>query len=357
MRQLARPPREIRRTADIKIDGSSTVFVLSEAVAEEFPKAGHGARVTVGQSGTGGGFQKFCRGETDIQRRLTADQDGRDRPHARQTASNSSSFLSPMTASPSSSTRGDVDRRDHGRRSSRRSGRRRRRARSCAGARCARAGPTARFTCLARASTPARYDYFTEADHRQARASRGDFTSSEDDNVLVQGVAGDELALGFLPFAYYRREQHRLKLVPSTTGRPTTGRRPLRRASRRFAPAATNRSHVHCSSTSTSRRRGAPGGPAVPRLLHRQRRPLWPTKSATCSSATRGIGSSPSTSQAPARDAVRRGQRPGRPHHRAAACKRAPVAAEVEWLIERLLFVCAALSVLTTAGIVARARD
>ena len=53
-------------TADIQIDGSSTVFVLTEAVAEEFTKAGHGARITVGQSGTGGGFQKFCRGETDI---------------------------------------------------------------------------------------------------------------------------------------------------------------------------------------------------------------------------------------------------------------------------------------------------
>ena len=59
--------RDIRaRAADIRVDGSSTVFVLSEAVAEEFTKAGHTARVTVGQSGTGGGFQKFCRGETDI---------------------------------------------------------------------------------------------------------------------------------------------------------------------------------------------------------------------------------------------------------------------------------------------------
>ena len=52
--------------ADIRIDGSSTVFVLSEAVAEEYANAGHRTRVTVGLSGTGGGFQKFCRGEIDI---------------------------------------------------------------------------------------------------------------------------------------------------------------------------------------------------------------------------------------------------------------------------------------------------
>ena len=51
----------------IKIDGSSTVFPITEAVAEDFQKAGKGAvRVTVGISGTGGGFKKFCRGETDI---------------------------------------------------------------------------------------------------------------------------------------------------------------------------------------------------------------------------------------------------------------------------------------------------
>src|SRR5512146_2585825 len=52
----------------VKIDGSSTVFPITEAVAEEFQKAGKGAvRVTVGISGTGGGFKKFCRGETDVQ--------------------------------------------------------------------------------------------------------------------------------------------------------------------------------------------------------------------------------------------------------------------------------------------------
>jgi phosphate transport system substrate-binding protein len=58
------------------------------------------------------------------------------------------------------------------------------------------------------------YDYFTEAINGKAKASRGDFTSSEDDNVLVQGISNDELALGFLPFAYFEGNKEKLKLVP-----------------------------------------------------------------------------------------------------------------------------------------------
>src|SRR6187399_2225497 len=58
----------LAQTTTIKIDGSSTVFPITEAVAEEFQKSKKGAvRVTVGISGTGGGFKKFCRGETDVQ--------------------------------------------------------------------------------------------------------------------------------------------------------------------------------------------------------------------------------------------------------------------------------------------------
>jgi phosphate transport system substrate-binding protein len=71
------------------------------------------------------------------------------------------------------------------------------------------------------------YDYFTEAIVGKARASRGDFTSSEDDNVLVQGVAGDELGLGFLPFAYYRENQKKLKLIPVDNGKAEDGPGPI----------------------------------------------------------------------------------------------------------------------------------
>ena len=71
------------------------------------------------------------------------------------------------------------------------------------------------------------YDYFTEAIMGKAKASRGDFTSSEDDNVLVQGISNDELALGFLPFAYYEENAARLKLVPVDDEKADNGAGPI----------------------------------------------------------------------------------------------------------------------------------
>ena len=71
------------------------------------------------------------------------------------------------------------------------------------------------------------YDYFTEAVVGKEGASRGDFTSSEDDNVLVQGVSSDELALGFIPFAYVEQNQNKLKLVPVDDGKADNGNGPL----------------------------------------------------------------------------------------------------------------------------------
>jgi phosphate transport system substrate-binding protein len=71
------------------------------------------------------------------------------------------------------------------------------------------------------------YDYFTEAIVGKEGASRGDFTSSEDDNVLVQGVSSDELALGFIPFAYVEQNQGKLKLVPVEDGKADNGDGPI----------------------------------------------------------------------------------------------------------------------------------
>ena len=71
------------------------------------------------------------------------------------------------------------------------------------------------------------YDYFTEAIVGKQGASRGDFTSSEDDNVLVQGIANDELALGFLPLAYVEQNKSRLKLVPVDDGKSDNGNGPI----------------------------------------------------------------------------------------------------------------------------------
>ncbi len=102
------------------------------------------------------------------------------------------------------------------------------------------------------------YDYFTEAINGKAKASRGDFTSSEDDNVLVQGISNDELALGFLPFAYFEGNKDKLKLVPVDDGKADNGdgadhaRPPTRFAT---APTAAVAAGLHLR-LDESRRRG-----------------------------------------------------------------------------------------------------
>ncbi len=146
----------------IKVDGSSTVFPITEAVAEEFQKKNAGVRVTVGISGTGGGFKKFCAGETDL-----------------------SDASRPIKLS---------DKEIH------------------------LFGPGA---------DSGTYDYFTEAIVGKEHSSRGDFTASEDDNVLVQGIASDQYALGFFGVAYYQENKDRLKLVPIDDENDANGKGPL----------------------------------------------------------------------------------------------------------------------------------
>jgi phosphate transport system substrate-binding protein len=204
--------------ADIRVDGSSTVFVLSEAVAEEFTNSGRRARVTVGQSGSGGGFQKFCRGEIDIS---DASRPIRSTELQACQAAGITFFEIPVAydgiavvVNPkadwidditvaelktlwSPEAQGQVTRWSQ-----------------------VRPGwPDREIHLFGAGVDSGTYDYFTEAITGTEGASRGDFTSSEDDNVLVQGVAGDELALGFLPFAYYNENQQRLKLVPLDGGK------------------------------------------------------------------------------------------------------------------------------------------
>jgi phosphate transport system substrate-binding protein len=212
--------------SDIKVDGSSTVFVVSEAVAEEFRSAESNIRVTVGQSGTGGGFQKFCRGETDI-----SDASRPIRPAEIETCKQAGiNFVElpiaydgiAIVVNPKATWIGDI-RTDElktlwapeaqgkiARWSQVRKG-----------------WPDREIHLFGAGVDSGTYDYFTEAINGKEGASRGDFTSSEDDNVLVQGVAGDELALGFLPFAYYNENSQRLKLIPVDNGKPHDGNGPI----------------------------------------------------------------------------------------------------------------------------------
>jgi phosphate transport system substrate-binding protein len=211
---------------EIRLDGSSTVFPISEAVAEEFQKANPGSRVTVGTSGTGGGFQKFCRGETDINDasrpvsttelaacsnaginfiELPIAYDGIAivvNPKATWINDITVDELKTMWAP---EAQGNVTRWNQVRKT----------------------WPDREIHLFGAGVDSGTYDYFTEAITGKAKASRGDFTASEDDNVLVQGVVSDENALGFIPFAYYEENKAKLKLVPVDDNKPDNSDGPI----------------------------------------------------------------------------------------------------------------------------------
>ncbi len=210
----------------IQIDGSSTVFPITEAVAEEFQKANQGVRVTVGISGTGGGFQKFCRGETDIsdasrpisateiEACKTAGIEYIELPVAYDglavVVNPKNTWASQMTVAElkklwAPEAQGKVTRWNQ-----------------------VRPGwPDREIHLFGAGVDSGTYDYFTEATVGKAKSSRGDFTSSEDDNVLVQGVSGDEAALGFLPLAYLEQNKAALKVVPIDDGKKENGEGPI----------------------------------------------------------------------------------------------------------------------------------
>lgn len=206
----------------VSLDGSSTVFPISEAVAEEFQKAEAGTHVTVGISGTGGGFQKFCRGEIDISdasRPISAPEveacrkggieyielpiayDGiaiAVNPKAHWADRITTTELKTLFATESQGTITKWSQVRQG-------------------------WPDQEVHLFGAGVDSGTYDYFTEAINGKAKASRGDFTSSEDDNVLIEGISNDELALGFVPFAYYESNQGKLKLLPVDDGNEGNG--------------------------------------------------------------------------------------------------------------------------------------
>jgi len=194
----------------VQIDGSSTVFPITEAVAEEFHKAEPGVRVTVGISGTGGGFKRFTKGETDI--------NDASRPMAasevEQAAQNGVAFIelpvafdglsvvvNPGNDFVNALTVAELKRIwEPGSRVRRWSD--------------VRPGwPNREIHLYGPGPDSGTFDYFTEAVIGQTKAMRPDFNASEDDNVLVQGISGDRDALGYFGYAYYSENRQRLKLV------------------------------------------------------------------------------------------------------------------------------------------------
>jgi phosphate transport system substrate-binding protein len=196
----------------VKVDGSSTVFPVTEAVAEEFQKANKNLKVTVGISGTGGGFKKFCRGETDVQNAsrpiLAAEMKDckaagvqyielpvafdaltvvvhKDNPLKEISIEDLKKMWEPAA-------QGKVMKWNDAN----------------------PAFPDAPLQLFGAGADSGTFDYFTEAVTGKSKSSRGDFTASEDDNVIVQGVSRSRNALGFFGFAYYEENKDKLKGLP-----------------------------------------------------------------------------------------------------------------------------------------------
>lgn len=202
----------------IKIDGSSTVFPITEAVAEEFQTAKKGeVRVTVGISGTGGGFKKFCRGETDVQ--------NASRPIDKTEIENckkanvqffelpvgfdatvvivnpKNDWLKEITVDElkkiwAPEAQGKITKWNQ----------------------VNPKWPDAPIKLYGAGADSGTFDYFTEAIVGKAKSSRGDYTASEDDNTLVTGVANDKNALGYIPLAYAEENKAKLKILPLVGG-------------------------------------------------------------------------------------------------------------------------------------------
>jgi phosphate transport system substrate-binding protein len=198
----------------IRIDGSSTVYPITEAVAEEFQKAKRGAvKVTVGISGTGGGFKKFCRGETDISDASrpilkkeidVCKQQGIEYIELPVAYDGLAVLINPKNTWIKSLTVADLKKMWE----------------PAAQGKVKKwkdvrpEWPDAKLKLFGPGADSGTFDYFTEAIVGKSKSSRGDFTASEDDNVLVQGISGDKNALGYFGLAYYEENKKRLKVVP-----------------------------------------------------------------------------------------------------------------------------------------------
>jgi len=203
-------------TGTVAIDGSSTVYPITEAVAEEFQAATPNVRVTVGISGTGGGFKKFGAGETDIsdasrpikQSEIDAAmQNSIDFIELPIAFDGLSIVINPANTWVDKLTVAEL------------------KAIWEPGSQIknwsqVRQGfPDVPLKLYGPGTDSGTFEYFTEAIVGKAKESRADYTASEDDNVLVQGVAGEKGALGYFGFAYFEENTDKLKLVPVDNGK------------------------------------------------------------------------------------------------------------------------------------------
>jgi phosphate transport system substrate-binding protein len=215
----AAPASAAALSGTVKIDGSSTVYPITEAVAEEFQKANKGVKVTVAFAGTGGGFKKFCNGETDMNdasRPIKVDDAGEGvackakgieyielgiaidalsvvvNPQNDWAKCLTTAQLKKIWDQGSTVKKwSDID----------------------------PAFPNEDIHLFGPGADSGTFDYFTEVINGKAKQSRSDYTPSEDDNALVTGVAGDKFALGYFGFAYLEENLSKVKATEIDGGK------------------------------------------------------------------------------------------------------------------------------------------
>ena len=203
---------------DITVDGSSTVFLITQAVAEEFMKDNADVKISVGNSGTGGGFKKFVRGETDISdasRAIETEEVAEAQKNGVEfielpiafdgisvVVNPANTFATDLTVAelnkiwaPESKINNWKD---------------------------VRAGfPDMKLSLFGPGTASGTFEYFNEAINGDKKKSRSDYSASEDDNVLVQGISGDKGALGYFGYAYLAENADKIKGVKVNGVAPT----------------------------------------------------------------------------------------------------------------------------------------
>jgi phosphate transport system substrate-binding protein len=202
-------------TGTVTADGSSTVYPITEAMAEEFQKTAPGVRVTVGIAGTGGGFKRFTSGETDISNASrpidpaeaeAAERNGIQYIELPVAFDGLSVLVNPKNDFVTSLTVEELKRIWQPESTVHR------------WSDVRRGWPNREIHLYGPGTDSGTFDYFTQAIVGREKSSRPDFSASEDDNVLVQGVSGDMDSLGYFGFAYYAENKERLKLVGVDAG-------------------------------------------------------------------------------------------------------------------------------------------
>ncbi len=217
---------EEKISGEVQVDGSSTVYPITEAVAEEFQKVYPNILVKVGLSGTGGGFKKFVRGETDINnasREISAHEDSLAKLNnisyieleiaydgLAVVVNPENTWCSEITVEElkkiwEPEAQGKIKKWNQIRPE----------------------WPDAEIHLYGAGVESGTYDYFTEVIVGKSHSSRGDYTSSEDDNVLVQGISTDKYALGFFGLAYYEENKDKIKLVAVDDLNDSNGKGPI----------------------------------------------------------------------------------------------------------------------------------